>query len=95
MRFFLKILFLLFTFYFLLFTKPVHASQEFFTAYDVSYEADLNGRLHVAQNISLTNKLTDIYATSYSLKLERGIPENVKAEDGLGPMKATLETKDV
>lgn len=92
MKLFLKVL--LSFFFFLLSFKPAFASQEFFTAYDVSYEADLNGRLHVAQNISLTNKLTDIYATSYSLKLERGIPENVKAEDGLGPMKATLETKD-
>ncbi|MFZ5366372.1 MAG: transglutaminase-like domain-containing protein [Patescibacteria group bacterium] len=92
MRFLSKILFLLFTFYFLLSFKPVFASQEFSTSYDVSYEASLDGRLHIIQNISLTNKLSNIYATSYSLKLERGEPENVKAEDSLGLAKTSVET---
>lgn len=81
----LALLFFLFSF------RPVQASQEFFTTYQVNLEADLSGKMHVIQNISLTNKLSNIYATSYSLRLEKGKPENVYASDSKGPVKTTVE----
>lgn len=86
------LLFFLSTVSCLLFLVPkALASAEFETAYIVRYEVDTNGVTHVTQEISLTNKLSNVYATRYSFTLEAGRIENIYAEDVLGPLQTTAE----
>lgn len=63
------------------------ASAEFKTEYDVRYEVKPDGKTAVIQDISLTNKLSNIYATQYSLYLNVGEVENIEAHDGEGALK--------
>jgi len=79
----LLVLFFLFSF----FPSYVFASTEFETDYRVTMEADKNGIMHVSQNISLSNKLSNIYATAYSLTLEKNQIQNISAFDNKGPIK--------
>lgn len=87
-------LFLLFSVYSLFFSAPkALASAEFETSYNVRQEVDTNGITRVTQEISLTNKLSNVYATHYSFTIEAGQIENVYAEDALGPLEKTVETQ--
>lgn len=81
---FLQIIFLAFLFKT---PPPVFSSSEFETSYKVTYEVLQSGRTEVTQEISLINKLSNIYATQYSLIIKGGEIENVRASDGLGPLK--------
>lgn len=67
-------------------SQPVFANQTFETAYQINCRVLPSGVTLVTQNISLTNKFSDVYATNYSLKLEADEVENVKAFDSLGPL---------
>ena len=80
---------LFFSLSFLFLKNPVFSAEEFITSYDVTYEAYETGVLKVTQNISLTNKLSNIYATKYSLILEGKPVENIKAFDDEGELKTT------
>ena len=88
-----KFLFLIF--FFLLFTRhtpSVFGSPEFETNYNVNYELLSSGKIIVVQEISLTNKFSNIYATQYSLVIKGAKIENVQASDEVGPLK--LEIKE-
>jgi len=78
----------------LIFSLPAEATNEFIAHYQVTFKANKDGRMHVTQNISLTNKLSDVYATSYSLTIEKKKPENISAFDALGPLKTTVNQED-
>lgn len=69
---------------------PVHAADEFIAKYDVTYKVHPSGLTTVAQKISLTNKLSNIYATEYSLNTGSLDIQNIKAWDGLGPLKTSI-----
>lgn len=71
--------------------SPAFASTEFETTYDVRYQVSLTGITHVSQNVSLTNKLSNVYATRYALTLQAGQVENITATDSQGPLK--IETQ--
>lgn len=76
--------------FFFLFTVPVQGSEEFITRYEVAYQFHSSGLCTVNQKISLTNKLSNIYATEYSLKIDTLDIRNVKAWDDLGPLQTSV-----
>jgi len=67
----------------------VLAAGEFSTSYEVTYEALEEGVMQVTQNISLENKLSNVYATQYSLIFEGKPVKNIKAQDSQGELKVT------
>lgn len=79
---------------FLLLNKEIHASEEFATNYNVRYYVQSNGTANVTQEIDLTNKLSNIYATQYSLIIQNTKVENIKAYDGDGPLKIDSSEND-
>lgn len=83
--------FLVFTL--LLFHSPslTQAANEFFISYNVVYEASTDGSLWITQEVSLTNKFSNIYATEYSFKLEKIQPQSIQAYDQTGPIPFTTE----
>lgn len=96
MRMFFKIFFGIISYTLLLFNSstPAHASEEFTVDYKVTYEALVSGNLVVNQEVSLTNKLSDVYATEYSLILEGAKPKNIKGYDAKGPLKITTSEQN-
>lgn len=62
----------------------VFASEEFEASFAAVYEIDLNGVATVAQNIKLTNKLSNVYATQYALEIGSTRIEDVLAFDNTG-----------
>lgn len=48
----------------------------------------------VTQEISLTNKLANVYVTQYSLTLDQLEIENIRATDSEGPLKTEISQKD-
>ena len=74
-------------------TSSVSAAAEFSTAYDVLYEISETGKTLVTQNISLTNKTENFYATEYTLTLGTTQIKNVTAFDEKGPILDKV-TKD-
>src|SRR5581483_4613017 len=87
-RFFLSLFLLLATYLIL----PAHAfaSQDFSTAYNVTYSVSDSGSTHSLMQISLTNNTSDYYASSY--KIEVGFPHitNLHASDGGGSIVPTV-----
>lgn len=73
----------------ILISSPALASAEFSTDYNVLYEASKDGNLRVTQNVVLTNKLSNIYATQYSFGLEGSKPKNISARDERGALEVS------
>jgi len=86
-------IFILGNFFLFLFkiTPLVFASSEFETDYNVNYEVSLSGKITVTQEISLTNKLSNIYATQYTLTIKGEEIENIQASDKTGPLKTEIK----
>lgn len=78
----------------LFFTNPAQAAKEFTTEYRVTMEAANSGVMQVTQEISLTNKLSNLYAKAYTLTLEKNQIKNVSAYDAKGPLRVEVENKD-
>ena len=76
-------------FFFSLSTKSF-ASEEFKTEYDIKYQVNESGVVNVDHKISLTNKLSRIYATQYSLILPTTQISNIEATDQDGPCKLEI-----
>lgn len=76
------ICFLIAQFYFA--SQTVFASDEFETSFSAIYEIGLDGVATVTQNIKLTNKLSNVYATQYALEIGSTRIENVFAFDNAG-----------
>jgi len=74
----------------LLVSNPVQASEDFVSRYEVSYQVHPSGLTTVHQKISLTNKLSNIYATEYALTTGSADIHQVKAWDNLGPLKTSI-----
>lgn len=74
----------------------VYASAEFETSYQVRYQVNPNGVVRVSQDISLTNKLSNVYATQYSLTLQSGRIQNIQAHDEQGSLEIeTSQTENL
>lgn len=72
-------------------SSPIFASEEFETSYQVRYQISTDGKVRVIQDISLTNKLSNIYATEYTLSFQSTQIENLQAKDELGPIKTEVK----
>lgn len=70
------------------------ATSEFGTDYQVRYEVKTDGKARVTQDISLINKLSNVYATQYSLSLQAGRVENIEAHDTEGPLRVETTKTD-
>ncbi|MGB9911103.1 MAG: transglutaminase domain-containing protein [Microgenomates group bacterium] len=82
---------LIFLYIFLIiFSKNLNASEEFQVDYTVYYRLSLDQKVLVTQNISLTNKFSNLYATQYSLILEGVKVKNVTAHDEKGELKTSI-----
>lgn len=73
-------------------SPQILAEGEFEVNYDVYYTLSPNQKVEVIQNISLTNKFSNLYATQYSLILEGLKIENVKAKDEFGDLKPAISS---
>ncbi len=81
---------------FLVFLSPASASSEFETAYQVRYQVSSKGITHVSQDVSLTNKLSNVYATQYSLTFQSTNITNIQAHDELGKIETKInQTEDL
>ena len=83
----------LFAYLFILPTS-VLAAGEFSADYEVDYTIAPDGRTIVTQNISLTNKLTNLYPTKYSILIDTEKIKNVVAYDRKGVITPTINQKD-
>jgi hypothetical protein len=71
--------------------KPILAQTEFATSYDIIYFVSDNGVTTAKYTITLTNQLSNIYATEFSLSIGSTKVSRIKAYDSSG----ALETKVV
>lgn len=89
----LKILFLfVFSFYFLI--VPARADENLTSDYQVTAEAKTDKSIHFTYYISLTNNTSEVYASSYSMILDRINPENVKAFDSVGSLDTAVTNQN-
>lgn len=70
----------------LLWPSQAFAANEFETTYHVRYQVSQEGLITVTQDVSLTNKLANVYAAQYSLILEGGTIQNIRAWDKEGDL---------
>jgi transglutaminase-like putative cysteine protease len=77
----------------LLFVFPslTHASSNFTTDYNVLYSVNENGQTRANLKITLTNKTTEFYASSYKVQVGFDNITNVTASDPDGPINPILE----
>ncbi len=73
---------------------PVLAEGEFSTSYDVTYEVQENGETQVTQNIALTNKTKDFYASEYTLIIGSPRVKDIVATDPNGALKINVDTRE-
>lgn len=83
-------------FYFLLFfPSPVRAVENFATSYDVTYTVRDDGVTNALFAVSLTNKTSSYYASSYKMRLGFTNIFNVKASDPDGEISPSVtKTQD-
>src|SRR5690349_26189 len=83
---FMKKLLVLFFLVALLFVKPqrTFADDNFAVTYHIAYAIQQSGTAHVTINGSLTNKKTQVYATSYAILLGFKNVANIQASDPKG-----------
>lgn len=75
-----KILAAIFLFFALLFPPSgVYAQDQFFIDANVTYEVHEDANTQVIHDITIENRFSDLYATSYSLNLKNIDPEKVEA----------------
>lgn len=90
----IKFFFVVFSFFFsflFFFVKDAWASNEFSSAYDLTFEIKNDAKTYVSQNIHLTNLTTNYYVSEYTLILGTDKIEQVEAFDGQGPLEIKVE----
>ena len=91
-----KILIILFVFIFSLYLIPPHvfAENNFTTDYSVTYNVLENALTHVTFNITLANKTSQYYASSYGIQVGFKNIENVLASDNGGKITPQISKND-
>jgi len=89
----LIILFTFFTFFFLNPTSS-YANSEFTTSFTSEYTVEHTGKTSVNHTISLTNKLSHIYATTYTIATSGENLENIYVSDESGPLTSTINPQN-
>jgi transglutaminase-like putative cysteine protease len=85
---------LLFIAYFFIPLTQISASGEFQADYNVQYDVSPTGITIVTQNISLTNKITNLYPQKYSILIDSENIRNVIAYDDGGMINAQISQLD-
>lgn len=75
---------------FFVFVSSVRATGEFSANYEVNYSVSSQGTTIVTQNITLINKLTNLYPKRYNILLDSDRIKNVVATDEKGVITPTL-----
>lgn len=79
---------------YLLFATPVRAAQEFTTSFSATYVVNPQGATTVTQDITLTNKLSHIYASQYALTIGSTQIQNVTAATPAGVLPTDITQTD-
>jgi len=74
--------------------SPVYGEEDFETFYKIIYTVQPDASVVVEQNITLTNKEADVYATQYSLSLGTTQIKNIWAKDSSGAITPEIEKGD-
>lgn len=85
---------LLLIFLFTITPVSVKASDQFRSTLVQDYKYDENGVPFVTQYISLTNRFSGVYATSYQFTFPGPKPDNISAKDDFGLLKITDTSSD-
>jgi len=86
--------FFLITVFFFSCSHPVSASEEFEIQSETTYRLEEDGNISVLQEVSLTNKLPDVYSTEYSLKIEGAKIGKIEAADEKGKIVPEVFRKE-
>jgi transglutaminase-like putative cysteine protease len=82
---------LLLIFLFIFFSsQPVWAQTEFSTSYNVRYTISADGLTSAKYSITLTNNLSNIYATEFALSIGSTQVKNIRAYDQSGPLTSNV-----
>jgi hypothetical protein len=76
---------------FLISSSQIIGTEEFSTSSVLTYDLKSDGVMGVTQKISLENKLSDIYATSYSISIGSLKLKNIKSWDKTGALDMEVE----
>jgi len=88
----LAIFSLSFIIYHLSFISSVFASTEFSVRQNVAYQFDQNGNCNITHTVTLENKLSNIYATQYSLTITGERIQNITAlDDQNQPLRTEID----
>lgn len=90
-----NLLFLFFVaFALLLFPHTAYASENFTSAYTITYTVAPTGKTHVELLVRLTNKASYVYSATHTINLGLSDIENAVAKDTQGQITPTVEKKD-
>ncbi|MEK7534328.1 MAG: transglutaminase-like domain-containing protein [Patescibacteria group bacterium] len=89
-----KIIFCLIFLLILFVTPPAFASSNFATDYNVIYTVGDDAKTHVVFDITLTNKTSQYYASSYNIQIGFENIDNLTANDPDGPITPTINEND-
>ncbi len=84
---------LLFLLFFFFFAPKAFADDSFDVSYRVVYKVNQNETTNATLNISLKNRTTDYYASSYKINLSFRDINNISARDAKGPITAEVDRK--
>lgn len=85
------VLFLIFSLLFLLNPTTTFATQEFDTNYYIKYFVNRDTSITAEQKVSLTNKLSNIYATEYIFSIGATEIRDIKARDKKGAIQPEIK----
>lgn len=88
-----KLLFQIFLLLFF-FARPTYAIGEFESSYNITYDIKESGETRVTQDITLTNNLEDVYATSYVVKTNFTKITGVESSDIRGQQEVGVSQKN-
>ncbi|MFH1601851.1 MAG: transglutaminase domain-containing protein [Candidatus Shapirobacteria bacterium] len=80
-------------FFFLLFSRPAKAIDEFNTNYQIDYTIDNRGLVTASQQISLTNNMANIYPKEYIIETSQKV-SNISAWDQQGDILKQVSEED-
>lgn len=80
--------------YWIIPVPSAQAAGEFQADYDVGYAIAPNGKTIVTQNVTLTNKQTNLYPKQYAITIDTDKIHNVIARDNAGGITPTITQHD-
>jgi len=75
-------------------STPIYAQSEYTTNHQVHYEIHESGKTAVTQKINLTNQLSKLFATDYTIQIASGDIDEITAFDKIGSIKPKIRQND-